>query len=184
MGESIRAYNRAKPSWVRSHKQWLRGYMISEKDLRWCQRFVDPDGCEHVVCSIFSVVFCLHLFGVVDAFLTKDAYDTHLIHLLQRTMLSSTSCVCLADDCIEASVLCSSLVFGGGVSASAAYVSVLELDSSGAAPNAPSTLLLSSVEKIAKTPAQQHRCRCGGTFQCRPVHARRKAAAILGGEQV
>lgn len=44
MGESIRAYNRAKPSWVRSHKQWLRGYMISEKDLRWCQRFVDPDG--------------------------------------------------------------------------------------------------------------------------------------------
>eukprot|EP00752_Nemacystus_decipiens_P003651 g3365.t1 len=44
MGESIRAYNRAKPSWVRSHKQWLRSYMISEKDLRWCQRFVDPDG--------------------------------------------------------------------------------------------------------------------------------------------
>jgi len=48
MGESIRAYNRAKPSWVRSHKQWLRGYMVSEKDIRWCQRFVDPDGW---VCS-------------------------------------------------------------------------------------------------------------------------------------
>lgn len=44
MGESIRGYNRAKPSSVRSHKQWLRGYMISEKDIRWCQRFVDPDG--------------------------------------------------------------------------------------------------------------------------------------------
>ncbi|CAM9161191.1 unnamed protein product [Hapterophycus canaliculatus] len=44
MGESIRAYNRAKPSWVRSHKHWLHGFMISEKDLRWCQRFVDPDG--------------------------------------------------------------------------------------------------------------------------------------------
>lgn len=44
MGESIRGYNREKPSWVRSHKQWLRQYMISEKDLRWCQRFVDPDG--------------------------------------------------------------------------------------------------------------------------------------------
>ncbi|CAN0435689.1 unnamed protein product, partial [Ectocarpus sp. 12 AP-2014] len=44
MGESIRGYNRAKPAWVRSHKHWLREFMISEKDLRWCQRFVDPDG--------------------------------------------------------------------------------------------------------------------------------------------
>lgn len=44
MGESIRGYNRDKPPWIRSHKQWLRQYMISEKDLRWCQRFVDPDG--------------------------------------------------------------------------------------------------------------------------------------------
>lgn len=44
LGESIRAYNRTKPSWLKSHKQWLRGFMISEKDVRWCLRFVDPDG--------------------------------------------------------------------------------------------------------------------------------------------
>ncbi|CAB1098067.1 unnamed protein product [Ectocarpus sp. CCAP 1310/34] len=49
MGESIRGYNRAKPAWVRSHKHWLREFMISEKDLRWCQRFVDPDGLIAVV---------------------------------------------------------------------------------------------------------------------------------------
>ncbi|CAN0071598.1 unnamed protein product, partial [Scytosiphon promiscuus] len=54
MGESIRAYNRAKPSWVRSHKHWLREFMIPEKDLRWCQRFVDPDGNTDVDAEEFS----------------------------------------------------------------------------------------------------------------------------------
>lgn len=72
MGESIRAYNRAKPSWVRSHKQWLRGYMISEKDLRWCQRFVDPDGCVNMLFARFSPSFfaCIYL-ALLMLFLPK-----------------------------------------------------------------------------------------------------------------
>lgn len=44
MGMSIRAYNKTKPAWVPSHKHWLHNLMISEKDVRWCLRFVDPDG--------------------------------------------------------------------------------------------------------------------------------------------
>lgn len=45
------------------------------------------------------------------------------------------------------------------------------------------------VESITPVPlhsicfAQQHRRRCGGTFQCRSVYAGRKAAPILGREQ-